>query len=236
MKGLIYKDFLLMKTELILALIILFICGIADVIIMLGAQIGNFQNDIFTGETLEGVFKGSVVVIGLIGVVVVFTTMGIFDEDEKAEWYRVLYASPITLHQELLERYLFLFLVNVFYGAVCMLMQPMMYQITNIPYTWADLKLMFIPMVIGILIVCIRVPFDVLFPTKKSNAIFLVVEFACVLAFVMCIMVMGDIVKLIDIIKEAALKLWGVSGIVVLLAFCLSYGITYSCKRRRRTI
>lgn len=234
MLGLIYKDLFLVKKNLLLGFMTIAGMALFAIIMILGMNIGNFQ-ELKEEELVYNLFyKGCILYVCSAGITVSLTSASAIDQDHKAEWYKVLYSSPVNIWQEIFSRYLVAFLINTVMSIWSAIILPLVYMSGNEAFDFKEFKVVIYGWLVGILIILIRLPIDIIFSTKVSVII------CCSLLGVFLVAIMAWIMteKDIEVIFETA-KGWfdwiyTHGALVVIAVVVASFSASYFCKRNRR--
>ncbi len=234
MKGLLYKDLFLVRKVIISGLGGILTAGTFIFILILGIEHGNLQEI----KELEGLydlfFKGFVFI--LIGTGVCFGPFAAsaITEDRRSEWFKVLYSSPITLGKEIVSRYLVAFIINTFMSLWVGILLPIIYGAGGKNFGFDDFKQIIYGWLVGMLVVLVRLPIDIIFDEKKSVIIMTGITFAILTGFMIWLsqveyldIIIGELAKVIEFIYHNAV-------IVVTLVITGSFAISYFGKKNRR--
>lgn len=171
MCGLLYKDFLLIRKNIIIGFLSIAGGMLVAIIFILGMNIGNFGELKELDEVYNLFFKGTIYSVCLAGVTVALSSSSSIEEDHKAEWYKVLYSSPINVWQEICSRYIVAFSVNTIMSIWAGCLLPMVYMAGNETFGFNEFKTVLYCWLIGILAILIRLPIDIIFSAKTSVVI-----------------------------------------------------------------
>ena len=234
MKGLLYKDLYLIRKNIIGGMGFLLATFVWNIIIVLGMTRGNLQAMKEESDIFELFFKGFIFLMIFTGVYVSLTSASAIDMDEKSEWFKVLYASPVTIWQEIMSRYLLAFIVNTLMTIWSACLLPFLYfageksfgasEMKNIAYCW----------IFGMIAILLRLPLDIIFPAKVSMGI--------MIGFIAVVMT-GFMVWLFDV-EEVEIIFGTIAGwvdfiyknrlIVMLCIIVISFVASYIGKKNRR--
>ncbi len=155
-------------------------------------------------------------------------------EDRKSEWFKVLYSSPVTLWQEILSRYVVAFIINTIMSLSAGVLIPSLYLAADRNFGLEDFKMIVYGWLIGILIVLLRLPLDIIFTEKTSVIIMTSITFAILTGFLIWL----SQVEYLDIIiakLATVLKFIYNNGIIVVgLVVIGSFLTAYFGKKNRR--
>ncbi len=234
MKGLLYKDLLLVRKIIIIGLGELFFSCLFVFILILGIEHGNLHEV----KELEGLydlfFKGYTILVIGTGTIFGPCAASAITEDRKSEWFKVLYSSPVTLWQEILSRYIVAFIINTIMSLSTGVLIPVLYLAAGRSFGLEDFKMIIYGWLIGILIVLVRLPIDIIFTEKISVIIMTSLSFIIITGFMIWL---SQVQYLEIIIAKLAtlLKFIYNNGIIVVgLVVIGSFLIAYFGKKNRR--
>lgn len=233
MLGLLYKDFCLIKKNILIGMLIILASVAFAVIFVLGMRIGNFKSIRELSDIYELFFKGCIYVFCLTGITVALTSFTIIEKDEKAEWYKVLYSSPVNVLKEVLSRYIIAFLINTIMCLFAGIMLPVIYAAGARSVGTGELKIIGICWVLGMCTILIRLPIDIIFSARKSAVIS--TSILCLGMIVLMIwllkveaeVIFSKLSKVIDVVYDYKV------AVIILLAMA-SFSISYFVKKNRR--
>ena len=124
MLGLIYKDILILKKDILQILIIVALFGL--VLLYPWADSGQFVNfqiasAVVTPKTMSYTIM-PIFIYFIMFVIISVLQSDIFEHDEREEWINYVVASPLTIKGQVVSKYIISFgmsLVVVFYGVIC---------------------------------------------------------------------------------------------------------------------
>ena len=124
MFGLIYKDMLILKKDIMQILIIVALFGI--VLLYPWADSGNFvdfqiASAVITPKTMSYTIM-PIFIYFIMYVIMSVLQSDIFEHDEREEWMNYVVASPLTIKGQVVTKYIISFgmsLVVVLYGVIC---------------------------------------------------------------------------------------------------------------------
>ncbi len=234
MKGLLYKDLLLVRRIIISGLSGILTACTFVIILMLGIEYGNLQEI----KELEGLydifFKGFVFIVIATGVCFGPFAASAITEDRRSEWFKVLYSSPVSLWQEIMSRYLVAFIINTFMSLWVGILVPVIYGAAGKHFGFSDFKLVIYGWLIGMLFVLLRLPIDIIFTEKTSMIIMTSISFTVLTGFIVWLsrveyleIIIAKLAKVIELLYDNAI-------IVVTLVVIGSFSVSYFGKKNRR--
>ena len=234
MLGLLYKDLLLIRKNIVMG--ILSIAGgvLFAVIFILGMNIGNLQELKELPDVYNLFFKGTIFMICLSVGCVALTSATSIEQDNKAEWYKVLYASPITVWQEIFSRYILAFMVNTIMSAWAGVLLPFVYMVGNESFGYTEFKTILYCWIIGMLAILIRLPVDIVFSAKTSVVISCSAMGLLLIAFLFLMYCEEDLEKLIATVVSWLNWIYDNGFVVMLVVVVSSFTFSYFGKRNRR--
>ena len=234
MLGLLYKDLLLVRKNIVMG--VLSIAGgvLFAVIFILGMNIGNFQELKELPDVYNLFFKGTIFMVCLSGVCVALTSSTSIEQDNKAEWYKVLYASPINIWQEIFSRYILAFLVNTLMSAWAGVLLPFVYMAGNESFGYTEFKTIIYCWIIGMVVILIRLPIDIVFSAKTGVVISSSVMGLLLIAFLVWMFCEEDLENLIATVVRWLNWIYDNGLVVVFAVVVSSFAFSYLGKRNRR--
>lgn len=203
------------------------------IITVLGMTRGNFKSISEETDIFNLFFKGAIIVVAGTGIYTALNSASAIDMDDKSEWFKVLYASPVTVLQEVVSRYLLAFIVNTLMTAWAAIIIPFIYLAGSQPYGLQEMKLIACCWLFGILLIFIRLPIDIVFPAKVSTAISVGIIFSVLIGLLVWITVAGDMAVIACILRGVRFVYkYGIAftaGTVM-----LSFAVSYFGKKNRR--
>ena len=234
MSGLLYKDLILVRKNIIMGLLMI-LGGVAFAIItILGMNIGNFQEIKELSDVYNLFFKLTIFWVCLGGVTVALTSFSSIEQDHKAEWYKVLYSSPINVWQEIFSRYILAFLVNTIMCAWAGILLPLVYMAGDASFGFAEFKAVVYCWLIGIFGILIRLPIDIIFSAKTSVAISCSLMGALLVVAMGWLMVEEDTEKIIRTVAGWMDWVYQHGVLMVIAVVVASFSVSYLGKRNRR--
>ncbi|MBE5965134.1 MAG: hypothetical protein E7252_09510 [Lachnospira sp.] len=233
MLGLLYKDFLLIRKNVLLGIFLIAAAEAFAIIFILGMNVGNFQAIKELSDIYDMFFKGSIYSFCIAGVSVAMTSFSSIEKDEKAEWYKVLYASPVNAFKEVASRYIVAFVINTIMSVWIAILLPLVYKAGEVSCGFAQLKVVAYCWIIGMCAIMIRLPIDIIFSAKMSVLI------SCSTMFVIMVALMAWIFKEEADVVFAKLaewmdKVYDYRVLVVALIAIISFSVSYFVKKNRR--
>ncbi len=234
MKGLLYKDLLLIREIIISGLSGIFSTCVSVFILILGIEHGNLQEI----KELEGLydlfFKGFIVFVIGMGTIYGPYVSSAITEDRRSEWFKVLYSSPVTLWQEILSRYLVAFIINIIMSFCTGIFVPILYLAAGRSFGLGDFKLVIYGWLVGMLIILVRLPIDIIFTEKVSIIIMTSISFVVLTIFMIWLsqvqyldIIIAELAKVIEFIYNNAV-------VIICLVVIGSFLLSYFGKRNRR--
>ena len=234
MLGLIYKDLVLVKKNIIMGFLTIAGVALFALIFILGMNIGNFQG-LKEEEFIYNLFyKGCILYVCGSGIIVSLTSSSSIEQDHKAEWYKVLYSSPINIWKEILSRYTVAFLVNTIMTIWSSIILPVIYIAGNESYGFKEFKTVIYCWLAGILVILIRLPIDIIFPAKVSVVICCSVLGVFLVAVMVWMAKEDDIEIIFRTVKGWFDWIYNHGILVVLAVVAASFSASYFGKRNRR--
>lgn len=235
MLGLLYKDFLLVKNNIIVGFLSIAGAVLLAIIFILGMNIGNFHELKELPDVYNLFFKGTIFLLCLGGGSVALTSSSSIEQDHKAEWYKVLYSSPINVWQEIFSRYILAFLVNTIMCAWAGVLLPLVYMAGNEVFGFAEFKTVIYCWIIGILVILIRLPIDIVFSAKTSVVIACSLMGVFLIAFMFWVMNgEQDIENIFTTVIGWMNWIYDHGVMVVTTVVVASFAFSYFGKRNRR--
>lgn len=194
MKGMIYKDFILTKKQIILGFIYFLISIVVLVMIQLSMQFGNIAKMGNPEElnSIRYIFRYVPPVIILIDLV--FLSILPFSKDEICGWNKYCFSGPVTNRMMIRERYLFsavLMLTAYVSGLIYVLIFSV---ISGDRFNLNMLRNLTILLLTAVCYVNISIPFNLIITDKKTRNI--------ITAFFSIIIYGGFMVYSFSIIQE----------------------------------
>lgn len=234
MLGLIYKDLVLVRKNILMGFLTIAGVALFALIFILGMNVGNFQ-ELKEEEFIYNLFyKGCILYVCGAGITVSLTSASAIDQDHKAEWYKVLYSSPINVWKEIFSRYIVAFFVNTIMSIFSSIILPIIYMAGNEPYGFKEFKTVLYCWLAGLLIILIRLPIDIIFSAKVSVVIccsFLGVFLVAIMAWLMH---EENIEVIFETIKGWFDLIYNHGALVVMAVVVASFSASYFGKRNRR--
>lgn len=234
MTGLLYKDFLLIRKNVIAGIISIAGAVLFAIIFMLGMNIGNFQEFKELPDVYNLFFKGTIFTLCFSGIGVALTSSSSIEQDHKAEWYKVLYSSPINIWQEIFSRYIVAFLVNTLMCAWAGVLLPFVYMAGNEAFGLTEFKAVIYGWLVGMIVILIRLPIDIVFSAKTSTVISCSLMGAFLVAFMVWLMKEPDIEQIFTTIIRGIDWIYNRGVFVVMAVVMVSFAFSYFGKRNRR--
>ncbi len=233
MLGLLYKDFLLVRKNILFGILSIVAAEAFAIIFILGMNVGNFQSIKELSDIYDMFFKGSIYSFCIGSVSVAMTSFSSIEKDEKAEWYKVLYASPVNAFKEVASRYVIAFVINTIMCIWVAILLPLVYKAGDVNCGWEELKIVAYCWIIGMCVIMIRLPIDIIFSAKISVLI------SCSTMFVIMVALMAWIFKEeVDVVfakmAEWMDKVYDYRVLVVALIAIISFSVSYFVKKNRR--
>lgn len=235
MKGLLYKDLYLIRNNILIGMGIILGVSAFAIIVVLGMTRGNFKSISEETDIFNLFFKGAIIVVAGTGIYTALSSASAIDMDDKSEWFKVLYASPITALQEVVSRYLLAFIVNTLMTAWAAIIIPFIYLAGNRAYGMQEMKLIMCCWLFGILLIFIRLPIDIVFPAKVSTAISVGIISAVLIGLTVWITVADNIV-VIDCIIRGIRFVYKYGIVFIAGTIILSFTASYLGKKNRRWV
>ena len=234
MKGLLYKDFLLVRKNIILGFLTIASGALFAIIFILGMNIGNLQELKELDEIYNLFFKGTIYTLCLAGATVALSSSSSIEQDDKAEWYKVLYSSPITIWQEIFSRYIVAFLVNTIMCVWSGCLLPMVYMAGKERFGFAECKIILYCWLIGMILILIRLPLDIVFSAKNSAIISGSILTAFAIAMTGWLGVEEETEKIVSTLAGWIRWIYDHGIFVVIAVVGISFSVSYFGKRNRR--
>lgn len=236
MKGLLYKDLCLIKKPLINALLIMSVVSAFFIMLLLGLTIGNFQFDFVDTSFIKTAANFCTIFIGFMGIYFSLSGCRVMEMDEKSEWYKVLYSSPVSLGAEITSRYCLIFIYIFITTVYTCILQPVFLLICDISYGKEAFKIILFIFAANIIFTMIRLPLEIIFSAKLSTIINIVFIFVLLAGLMVWLSTAQDLTifirQFIDIVE--GIRKYAV--ILLLILICVSYSVSYFFKGKRRYI
>ncbi len=233
LKGLLYKDFYLIRNNILIGMGIILGVSLFAVILVLGMTKGNFKSISEDTNIFNMFFKGAILIVAGTGIYTALSSASAIDSDDKSGWFRVLYSSPVTALQEVVSRYLLALIVNTLMTAWAAIIIPFIYFAGNKGYGMEEVKLIVCCWLFGILMIFIRLPIDIVFPAKVSTAISVGIISAILFGLMVWITVAGD-TKVFDCILRGVRFVYKYGVAFVAGTVMISFTSSYLGKKNRR--
>lgn len=233
LKGLLYKDLYLIRNSILIGMGLILGVTAFGIIVVLGMTQGNFKSISEEADIFHLFFKGIIFLVMGAGIYIALNSASAIDMDTKSEWFKVLYASPITVMQEIMSRYLLAFIVNTLMTIWAAVMLPLIFLAGDKGYGVEEMKLIVYCWLFGILMILIRLPIDIVFPPKTSTAITVGIISIVLVGLMVWITVSGDDVVVAYIMR--GIRFVYHNGVVFTVGtVILSFVVSYFGKRGRR--
>lgn len=234
MLGLIYKDLVLVRKNILMGFLTIAGMALFAIIFILGMNIGNFQDMKELDLIYDLFFKGAIFYVCGSGIIVSLTSSSAIDQDHKAEWYKVLYSSPMNVWQEIFSRYVVAFLVNTIMNIWSAILLPIVYMSGNESFGFKEFKTVIYCWLAGLLIILIRLPIDIIFSAKTSVVICCSLSFVFLVAVMVWLMMEENIEVIFNTIKDWFDWIYNHGAFVVITVVVASFSASYFGKRNRR--
>ncbi len=234
MLGLIYKDLILVRKNILMGFLTIAGMALFAIIFILGMNVGNFQEMKEMDDLYNLFFKGAILYVCGSGITVSLTSSSAIEQDHKAEWYKVLYASPINVWKEILSRYIVAFLINTIMNIWSAILLPMVYMSGNENFGFKEFKTVIYCWLAGILIILIRLPIDIIFSAKTSVIICCSLLGVFLVAIMAWLMMEENIEVIFKTVKDWFDWIYNHGALVVIAVVVASFSASYFCKRNRR--
>ena len=163
MIGLIIKDFFALRKKILMMLIAM---GLGDVVLLIATAIlkaGADEAEFFFPLRIQKWFKGGIMCVSLVGIVMVFLMVSIIESDKKAGWNRMVMAFPVSSWSKSMARFLSISLIAFFGGIMQYAVTMIMFNILGYDLSFGSLKYVYAPFAIGLTLVLIRTIFEYAF-------------------------------------------------------------------------
>lgn len=234
MLGLLYKDFILVRRNIIVGFVSIAGGVLLAIIFILGMNIGNLQELKELPDVYNLFFKGTIFSVCLAGISTALTSSSSIEQDHKAEWYKVLYSSPINIWQEIFSRYILAFLVNTLMCAWAGVLLPLVYMAGNESFGYGEFKLVLYGWLLGLIVILIRLPIDIVFSAKTS----VIISCSLMLIFLVAVMYWltcaQDMEKMIASIIGWVEWIYDHAAVIVVTVVMASFAFSYFGKKNRR--
>ena len=234
MLGLIYKDLVLVRKNILMGFLTITGMALFAIIFILGMNIGNFQEMKELDLIYDLFFKGAIFYVCGSGITVSLTSASAIEQDHKAEWYKVLYSSPINVWQEIFSRYVVAFFVNTIMNIWSAILLPIVYMSGNESFGFKEFKMVIYCWLAGLLIILIRLPIDIIFSAKVSVVICCSLLGVFLVACMAWLMMEENIEVIFNTIKDWFDWIYNHGALVVIAVVIASFSASYFCKRNRR--
>jgi len=232
--GLLYKDIILVRKNIIVGFLSIAGGVLLAIIFILGMNIGNFQELKELPDVYNLFFKGTIFTVCLGGISVALTSSSSIEQDHKAEWYKVLYSSPINIWQEIFSRYILAFLVNTLMCAWAGALLPLVYVAGNEGFGYAEFKTIIYCWLLGFLVILIRLPIDIVFSAKTSVVISCSLMFIFLVVFMVWLTGVQDIEQMITTVIGWIDWVYNHAVVIVMTVVVASFAFSYFGKKNRR--
>lgn len=233
MWGLLYKDFLLIKHNLITGFLGIIATALALMIVIAGMNYGNFREVAETGNLYQIFYQACILFLYFGGIGTALMSASSIDQDHKAEWYKVLYASPVTPWTEICSRYIMGFAVNTLACVLISILLPFLYKVGNVDLTLSNYKAVLCCWLVGMILILLRLPLDIVYPANVSTAISLTVLAIVMFAFIFW-NVNVDIEEVVITVKGWLDFILDHGVILMILLTLASFAFSYFGKKSRR--
>ena len=234
MSGLLYKDFILIRKNIIVGLVSIAGGVLFAIIFILGMNIGNFQEFKELPDVYNLFFKGTIFTLCLGGISVALTSSSSIEQDHKAEWYKVLYSSPINIWKEIFSRYIMAFLVNTLMCTWAGVLLPFVYMVGNEKFGFVEFKTVIYCWIIGILVILIRLPIDIVFSARMSVVISCSLMFIFLVAFMVWLTGLQEMEQMIITAVGWIDWIYNHAVLLVTAVVVASFAFSYFGKKNRR--
>lgn len=234
MLGLLYKDFILVRRNIIVGFVSIAGGVLLAIIFILGMNIGNLQELKELPDVYNLFFKGTIFSVCLAGISTALTSSSSIEQDHKAEWYKVLYSSPINIWQEIFSRYILAFFVNTLMCAWAGVLLPLVYMAGNESFGYGEFKLVLYGWLLGLIVILIRLPIDIVFSAKTS----VIISCSLMLVFLVAVMYWltcaQDMEKMVASIIGWFEWIYDHAAVIVVTVVMASFAFSYFGKKNRR--
>ncbi len=233
MLGLLYKDFLLVRKNLALGFLEIIGMAVAAIIVIGGMNYGNFRELAELGNLYNILYNAVVICLYIGGIATALVTASAIDQDYKAEWYKVLYASPVNPWTEICSRYIMGFAVNTMACIVISAILPILYLAGNVPLEFSNYKAVLCCWLVGMILILLRLPLDIVFTAQVSTAIAMSV--LCVVMLGASFWIATRDIEVVIITAKGWLDFIVDHGVILMISLTLaSFAFSYFGKRKRR--
>lgn len=233
LKGLLYKDLYLIRNSILIGMGIILGASVFAIIIVLGITSGNFKSILEETDIFNLIFKGFVIFVAGTGIYTALCSASAIEMDEKSEWFKVLYSSPVTIIQEIMSRYLLAFTVNTIMTVWSSVNIPFIYLAGGKSYGLDELKLIACCWLLGMLSIFIRLPIDIIFPAKASTSISIGIISTMLIGLMVWVFIAGNDV-VIACIAEGIRFVCRHGVVLIAVTVSLSFALSYFGKKNRR--
>lgn len=233
LKGLFYKDLYLIKGKILTGMAIILAVSMIGVILILGMTKGNFRSLEEEADIFHLFVQGSAVLVVGTGIYTALNSASAIEMDEKSEWFKVLYSSPVPAHMEIASRYVLAFFVNTIMILWAALMMFAIYAAGGRSYGAEELKVTGYCFLLGICMIMLRLPIDILFPAKMSSAISVGIIMTVICALIIWMAVAGNS-AVIDSLTHAMKLVKKYAGLLMAAICAVSVSVSYFGKKNRR--
>ncbi len=234
MAGLLYKDLILVRKNVMMGFLTISGMALFAIIFILGMNVGNFQEIKELKEIYNLFYKGAIFYVCGSGITVSLSSSSAIEQDHKAEWYKVLYASPINVWQEIFSRYILAFLVNTIMSIWSAIILPIVYIAGNETFGFKEFKVVIYCWLAGILVILIRLPIDIIFSAKVSVVICCSLMGVFLVAIMAWLMMEENTEVIFKTVKGWFDWIYNHGVLVVLAVVVASFSASYFGKRNRR--
>lgn len=236
MKGLLYKDFNIYKRSFVISIIIMTIFSAFGIVLLLGMTKGNFRFDFVTDSFINSTTGFIFSCLAFIAIFCELNAFGIMGMDERADWYRYLYSTPIDAITEVSSRYIFIFTITSVMTVFIAILQPIIYTFGKITYDTGSLKTILYIFVFSLILHSIRLPIEIIFNSKTSNIINMMIYFVLLIASMIFLTIAEELNVAIKLISDFISKIKHLLPFILIIFIILSYLISCFFKKRKRYI
>lgn len=235
MKALIYRDWCMLKKSIFYGILCMLVACCIGIITMLGITKGNFRID-DEPQLTQMIVNIVWVIMAMLSILLTLFCCNIKDMDDKSGWYRVLYSSPIALWKELASRYVMLIISNTFFTVLYAVMQLIIMLSGGFTYGIEEMKTVAYVWLIGFILICLRLPTDILLSSKESTAVSVVFSTFLIIVFMILMMASDSDMEFYSKVADWLKFLHQHCVIIVIGLGAVSYTATYLCKRNHRWV
>lgn len=151
MFGLMIRDVFALRKKIYLLFAIL---GIGDILLLISAFVlGNKYENV---RNIQKLFKGGIMAISFLAMLVVFFMVSIVVNDKEVRWNKLLMTFPLSGSQKGAARYFIFFIISFIAGILELIATFAMFKLLKYDIQVGTVKYVFCPFAIGLAFVYVR--------------------------------------------------------------------------------